>query len=89
MVEDVEEAVVEGQPGAEYRGQHHLIGRHAHLGSAERGGDIPRFVAQCLRNLVCLAFSYAHDVVAKQESVALIVLVPHFGHVLANDGVLL
>ena len=89
MVEYVQKTVVERQTGPEYGCEHHLVGWHTDARRAERRLHLAYLVAESLAQLVGLELAYAHDVVAEKQSVVLVVLVAHLGHILVHDGVCL
>ena len=89
VVEDVEETLMERQTGTEDGAEHQLVGRHIHLGNAKRSLDVALLIVERLAQLVGDEFADAHDVVAEQQTVLLIVLVAHLRHILVNDRVAL
>ncbi len=87
MVEDVEEAVVERQAGTEYRSQHNLVYGHIHTGNAQGSGYILGLISQGFGYLIGFHLADALDIVAKKQSVFLIIDIAHLRQVLINNGI--
>ena len=89
VVEHVQEAVVEGQSGAEYRCQYYLVGRHADLSRAQRRLHVALLIVERLAYLVGHHLAHARNIITEKQAVKLIFLVAHLSHVLVEDSVLI
>ena len=87
VVEDVEEALVEGQACAEDGGEHHLVVGRAGLGVSQRRLYGFLRIIQGLAYLVGHHLADALQVVAEGVAVGLDLDVPQLGHILVDDAV--
>lgn len=88
MVEDIEEAIVERQSGAEDGGKHYFVYGHVHLSYAQRRGNVLFFILQRARNLKGLELANTLDVITEKEAVFLILSIAYLRHILIDNSVL-
>ena len=86
MIEYAQHAFVHWQSGTQDSGKYNLVSRQEGRADAQRGLDILRLIVQSLADFVSHNLTYAHDVVAEQRTVCLIVAVSEFCKKLVCDG---
>ena len=89
MVEHVEESLMEGETGTEHSSNQQILLRQRDLERSQRGRDRLRFVFQSLRELEGHHLTDTSDVVTKQHTVPLVVLVAQFRHIQVDHRITL